>query len=158
MWRCACDEFDRNVIGQLQWCLSTQTDDYSRCNSTRQCFRFDHIHYIFLRQWFEVQAIRGVVVGRHRFRIAVDHDRFETCIAESKTRVYTAVVKFDSLTNAIWPTTQNNYFGLRRVMDFILVFVRRVVVRSLSSKLGTACINCFIRRNYTCCDACCSHS
>ena len=42
----------------------------------------DDLQHVLERQRLEVEAIRRVVVGRHRLRIAVDHDRFEAGFSE----------------------------------------------------------------------------
>ncbi len=39
---------------------------------------------VFGRQRLEIETVRRVVVGRDRFRIAVDHDRFEAGVVSAK--------------------------------------------------------------------------
>ena len=47
-------------------------------------FHIDDVHHVFERERLEVETIGRVVIGRDRFRIAVDHDRFETGVAQRK--------------------------------------------------------------------------
>ena len=49
----------------------------------------------------EVQAVGGVVVGRHRLRVAVDHDRLVAERAERLHGVHAAVVELDPLADAV---------------------------------------------------------
>ncbi len=53
------------------------------------------------RQWLEVQAIGGVVVGRDGLRIAVDHHRIATRLAHRLRGVHAAVVELDPLADAV---------------------------------------------------------
>src|SRR5665213_149191 len=46
-------------------------------------FTIDDLQDVFERQWLKIQLVGDVEVGRHRFRIRVDHYRLESLIAES---------------------------------------------------------------------------
>ena len=61
----------------------------------------DHRHHVFERQRLEVQPVGGVVVGRHRLRVAVDHHRLEAFFAQREGRVTAAVVELDALADAV---------------------------------------------------------
>ena len=64
--------------------------------------------HVFQRQRLEVQPVRRVVVGRHRLRIAIHHDRFVAVFAQRKRRVAAAIVELNSLRDAIRPAAQNH--------------------------------------------------
>ena len=56
------------------------------------------------RQRLKIQAIRGVVVGRDRLGVAVDHDRLVALIAQRETGVTAAIIEFDPLADTVGPT------------------------------------------------------
>src|SRR4029077_1946560 len=92
-------QFEREV----QWSLSTELHD----NALR-LFLFDNSKNVFQREWFEVQAIGSIVVGRNRFWIAVHHDGFVAICMQSKAGVAAAEIEFDSLPDTIRATAQNH--------------------------------------------------
>ncbi len=97
-----------------------------------------HRQHIFESERFEVQPVAGVVIGRDRLRIAVDHDGFVIVIAERKRRMAAAVIELDALANAVRPAAQNNDFASRRRRGFIFLFVGGVEVRRIAIELGRA--------------------
>ena len=75
--------------------------------------------HIFGSEWFKVEAIRCIVVGRHCFRIAVNHNGLNTCFAQCIGCVHAAIVEFYTLANAVGPPPK------------IITFLRSVGVASL---------------------------
>ena len=69
---------------------------------------------VFEGERLEVQAVAGVVVGRDRLRIAIDHDGFVAVFAQREAGVAAAVIKLDSLPDAVRPGTEDDDFLLRR--------------------------------------------
>ena len=65
---------------------------------------------VFEGQRLEVESVAGVVVGRNRLRIAVDHDGFVTIVAQRECRVAAAVVELNSLPDAVGPAAENDDF------------------------------------------------
>ena len=61
----------------------------------------DDLEHVLERQRLEVQAVGGVVVGRHGLRIAVDHDRLVAVLAQRHRRVHAAVVELDPLPDPV---------------------------------------------------------
>ena len=98
---------------------------------------------------FKIEAIRGVVVGRHRLWVAIHHHRFETCISKGKTGMYTAIIKLNSLTNSVWSGSQNQYFLAIRGTYFGFVFVGRIVIGRLCGKFRATSINSLVGRHDT---------
>jgi hypothetical protein len=68
----------------------------------------DHGEHVVGGQRLEVEAVGGVVVGRHRLRVAVDHDGVPAGLAHRHRRVNTAVVEFDALADAIGSGSQDH--------------------------------------------------
>ena len=61
----------------------------------------DDVHHFFERERLEVEAVAGVVVGRDRLGIAVDHDRLDAELLQRERRVAAAVVELDALPDAV---------------------------------------------------------
>ena len=84
---------------------------------------------IFGGQRFEIEAVAGIIVGRNRFRIAVDHDRLIAGFLERKAGMDAAIVKLDPLPDTVRTTSQDDNlftvaglclaFGLAKSGDFI---------------------------------------
>src|SRR3972149_4430742 len=61
----------------------------------------DHVHHVLERERLEVQPVGGVVVGRDRLGVAVDHDRLEPLLLEGEGGGATAGVELDALPDAV---------------------------------------------------------
>src|ERR1022692_2834189 len=85
-----------NCTRELQRRLAAELHDHAL-----GLFFLDDLHDVFERQRFEIQAIGGVVVGRHGFRIAVDHDRLEAVLAQCHGGMHAAIIEFYTLTYSI---------------------------------------------------------
>src|SRR3546814_12638148 len=59
----------------------------------------------------EGEAVRGVVIRRHRLRIAVHHDGFIAGLAEGIGGVDAAVVELDALADAVRPAAEDHHLG-----------------------------------------------
>ena len=86
--------------------------------------------HVFQGQRLEVESVAGIVVGRDRLRIAVDHDGFETIITQRECRMAAAVVELNSLPDAVRPAAQNN--------DLLLLGWARLRLRLRKSSRDTA--------------------
>src|SRR5207247_4283330 len=96
------------------------------------------------RERLEVEAVRGVVVGRHRLRIAVDHDRLEADLAQRERRMDAAGVELDSLADAVRPRAEDDDLAARRRLGLVLGLVRRVEVRRRRLELRRAGVDAFV--------------
>ena len=79
-------------VREIQRRLSAELHDHA--------FRFFlvvNIEHVFERERLEIKFVAGVVIGRNRFRIRVDHDGFEAELAQREGGVHAAVIKLDSL-------------------------------------------------------------
>ena len=61
----------------------------------------DDAEHVLERERLEVQAVGGVVVGRDRLRVAVDHHRVAPGLAHGHRGVHAAVVELDALADAV---------------------------------------------------------
>ena len=73
--------------------------------------RFDHIENVLQGERFEVEAVAGVVISGHRFRIAVHHHRGDPLILPCKGGMAAAVVEFDPLPDPVGSTTEDHHLA-----------------------------------------------
>ena len=125
--------------------LSAKLHDHAHRSSARS-FVLANGEHVFQGQRLEVEAITGVVIGRDRFRIAVDHDGLVTIVAQRKRRVAATVVKLDSLPDAIRPAAQNDHFLLVGRRGLVFFFVGRVKIRRIAFEFGGAGVHAFVNR------------
>ncbi len=88
------------------------------------------VQHFLERQGLEVEAVRGVVVGRDGLGVAVDHDRFDAEVLQGEGGVAAAVVELDSLPDAVGAAAQDHDLLARRK--------DRPRTRARSSNRGTA--------------------
>ena len=69
----------------------------------------DHGQHVGERQGLEVQPVGGVVVGRDRLGIAVDHDRVAARFAHGHGGVHAAVVELDPLPDPVGPGAKDHH-------------------------------------------------
>ena len=81
---------------QLQRRLAAELDDHA----LGLLLLADREH-VLGRQRLEVEAVGGVVVGRDRLRVAVDHHRVAAELARGHRRVHAAVVELDPLADPV---------------------------------------------------------
>ena len=72
-------------LGKLQRRLAAELDDDAD-DFALFLFCPQDLDHVLGRQWLEIEAVRGIVVGRDGFRVAVDHDRFITRILQARRR------------------------------------------------------------------------
>ncbi|AEM40103.1 hypothetical protein KVU_0264 [Ketogulonicigenium vulgare WSH-001] len=143
--RCAEDGDARllQLVRQFQRRLAAELHDHTM---QRAVFLLDaqDFHDAFKGQRLEIQAVRGVVVGRDRLGVAVDHDRLVADFRQRETGVNTAIVEFDPLTDAVRATAQDHDFlairGTRLVLDLAHDghFIGRIHVGGLGFEFGGA--------------------
>ena len=114
-----------------------------RHDDSRWLLGFDDVVDIFEGQRFEVEPVAGVVVGRNRLRVAVDHDRFITGLGQFEAGVHAAVIELDALTNTVRSRPEDHDLLAVRRAYFAVVFPGRVVIRRLCIELGTTSVDRF---------------
>ena len=145
--RRAGHQVTRNRASQLERGLATERHDHSRFLAGRLRLGSNHVQHVFGGERFEVEPVGSVVVGRHRLRIAVQHDGLVSRGTQRKTCVHAAIVELDALADAIRPATEDDDALLLRRAHLRLVFVRRIEIRRLGGKLCAARINRLVRRH-----------
>ena len=113
---------DRNTgilqaLRQFQRGLPAKLHDHARQRS-RRLLDMQNLQHILAGQRLEIQPVGRVIIGRHRLRVAVDHDRFKPGIGERKTGVAAAIIEFDPLPDPVGSATQNDNFLPRRRLAF----------------------------------------
>ena len=98
----------------------------------------DDVGQVLGGERLEVEAVGGVVVGRDRLGVAVDHDGLEPGVAQGHRGVHAAVVELDALADPVRPRPEDDDPGPVRRADLVLVLVGRVVVRRVGLELGRA--------------------
>ncbi|CKT30971.1 Uncharacterised protein [Mycobacterium tuberculosis] len=124
---------------------------HSRATATGFHFGVVDLQDVLERQRLEVQPVRGVVVGGHRLRVAVDHHGLKASLAQRGCRVYAAVVELDTLADPIGPRTEDQHlgpFGLRGHLCFGggVELVAAVVVGGLGFELRRAGVHRLVYR------------
>ena len=102
--------------------------------------------HVFERQRLEVQPVDGVVVGRDRLRVAVDHDRLEPLFAQREGGVTAAVVELDALADAVRAAAEDDDLLPRRRVRLALLLVGAVEVRRERLELGRAGVDALVGR------------
>ena len=102
------------------------------------------LEHVLERQRLEVQAVGGVVVGRHGLRVAVDHDGLVAVLAQRHRRVHAAVVELDALPDAVRAAAQHDHLLAVGRLGLALLFVRRVHVRGARRELGRAGVDALV--------------
>ena len=96
-----------------------------------------HGQHVLDRQRLEIEPIGGVVVGRHRLRIAVDHHGFVAGVSQGEGGVDAAVVEFDALPDPVGSRPEHHHPGLvRGRRHLVLVFEGAVHVGGVGLELG----------------------
>ncbi len=109
-------------------------------------FQLHDLEHVFQGQRLEVQAVRGIVVGRHGLGVAVDHDGLVAVFAHGEGRVHAAVVELDALADTVRTTAQHHDLLLVGRVRFALFVVRRVHVRGVGRELGGAGVDALVHR------------
>ncbi len=117
--------------------------------AARRRFGLDHRHHIFERQRLKVQPVGGVVVGRDRFRIAVDHHRLETLFAEREGRVTAAIIELDALADPVRTAAEDHDLVPAVWIRLAGRLVRAVEIRRVRFELGRARVHTFVNRLQT---------
>ena len=88
----------------------------------------DDLQHVLGGQRLEIEPVRGVVVGRHRLRIAVDHDGFIAGVMQREAGMAAAIVELDALADPVRPAAED---------DDLLLVRRRALVRELRRRTAS---------------------
>ena len=107
----------------------------------------DDLEHVLERQRLEVQPVAGVVVGRHRLRVAVDHHRLESGFAQRRDGVHAGVVELDALADAVRTAAEHQHLRSSVPGWYLgLVVVGGVEVRRQRGKLRRAGVDGLVDR------------
>ena len=95
------------AIGKLQGGLAAELNDDAVQRAVLLLDAQD-FHHVFKGQRLKVQAIRGVIVGRNRLGVAVDHDGLIARVGQRIASVAAAVVELDALADAVRATAEDD--------------------------------------------------
>ena len=117
----------------------------------------DKFQNIFFRQRLEIKTVRGIVIRRDSFGVTIDHDGFNIEFRHGVGRVTTAIIKFNTLADAIRSAAEDNNLLAVRHTGFILHIaakarhlISRVHIRGFGCKLCRASIHPLIDRAHAC--------
>ena len=93
--------------GELQRRLAAELHDDALERAVR-LLGVDDLQHVFGGERLEIEAVGGVVVGRHGFRVAVDHDRFIARVMQREAGMAAAIVELDALADAVGPAAEDD--------------------------------------------------
>ena len=94
-------------LGELQRGLSAKLHDDAEQRAVLLLLMQDFQH-VLGGQRLEIEAVRGVVVGRDGLRVAVDHDGLEPGLIQREAGVAAAIVELDALADAVRPAAEDD--------------------------------------------------
>ena len=71
--------------------------------------QFQNIHHTFIGQLVEIEAVAHIVVGRHSFRIIVDHDRTPPALFHGEKSVDRAPVEFHRAADTVCTRPEHHH-------------------------------------------------
>ena len=89
--------------------MASQSDDRPQQPAPASLDTRD-LKHMLQTKGFKVRTIRGVIVCRHRLRVAVDQNRLHAALGQGVDRVAAAVVELDPLADAVGPRTEDDHF------------------------------------------------
>src|SRR5208282_757397 len=136
---------------KLQRGLPAELHDHAE-QDPAALFDADDLDHILGGQRLEVEPVGSVVVRRHGFRVAVDHDRLDASLAQAVGGMDAAIIEFDTLSDAVRAAAENDYLSpLARIsLAFRQIepvpLIRGIQVWSKRGELGRASVDALIDR------------
>ena len=90
------------------------------CSVPLRALGVDDLEHVLVGERLEIEPVRGVVIGRHRLRIAIDHDGLVADVLEREGGVAAAIIELDALADAVRAAAEDDDFllvGRRRLID-----------------------------------------
>ena len=112
----------------------------------------DQLDHVLGGQGLEIKPVGGVVVGGHRFRVAVDHDRLQPHLLQGIGGMAAAVIELDALADAVRAAAEDHHLGPVGRLGFAfghaqaVALVGRIHVGRLGRKLGGAGVDALVHR------------
>ena len=95
-------------VGELQRGLAAELDDDAVQRAVLLLDPQD-FHHVLEGQRLEIEPVGGVVVGRDRFRVAVDHDRLVARVGQRVAGVAAAIVELDALADPVRAAAEDDH-------------------------------------------------
>ena len=124
--RRGAEDFDAvgfQVVREVEGSLSAELHD-----DAQRFFLAVDGEDVLKRQRFEVKFVGSVVVCRDGLGVAVDHDGFQTGVADSESGVHATVVELDALADAVRSAAQDHDLVLGRNFRLVLLIISGIVV------------------------------
>jgi hypothetical protein len=138
-------------LRQLERGLPAKLHDHADQFAVRPLDVEDFQH-VFGGQRLEIQAVRGVIVGRHGFGVAVDHDGLEPGFFQRKAGMAAAIVELDALADTVRTAAQDHDLATVAGRGFVLrlaeqaAFVGRVHIGRNRLEFGRAAVDALEHR------------
>ena len=116
-------------LGELERGLAAELHDHAVQRAVL-LLGVDDLEHVLGGQRLEIEAVGGVVVGRDRLRVAVDHDGFVAGLLQREGGVAAAIVELDALADAVRPAAEDD--------DLLLVRRPRLVRDSCVAANGAS--------------------
>ena len=107
----------------------------------------EDVHHVLEGEGLEVEPVGGVVVGRDRLRVAVDHDGLVPLLLEREGGVAAAVVELDALPDPVGAAAEDDDLLAVRGRGLALALVGRVHVRGERLELRRAGVDPLVDGN-----------
>ena len=117
----------RNVVRHL----AAHRDDHARA-----LFHLVNVQHSLERDVLKVQAVRLVIVRRHRLGVVVDHDRLEALRTQRANRTHGAPVELDRRADAVDTRAEHHHALVVKAHVVLQRVVRRVQVVRVRWELG----------------------
>ena len=106
-------------LGKLQRRLAAELHD-DAVQRAVGALGVDDLEHVLVGERLEIKPVRGVVIRRHRLRIAIDHDGLVADVLEREGGVAAAIIELDALADAVRAAAEDDDFllvGRRRLID-----------------------------------------
>ena len=114
-------------LGELERRLPAELHDHA-LEAALRLLHGDDLEHVLRRERLEVEAVGGVVVGRDRLGVAVDHDGLGAGLRQREGGMAAAVVELDALADAVGTAAEDHDLvarrGLRLVVRTLLLLAR----------------------------------
>ena len=99
--------------GELERRLAAELHDHAVQRAVA-ALGVDDLEHVLGGERLEIEPVGGVVVGRDRLRIAVDHDGLVAGLAQREAGMAAAIVELDALADAVGAAAEDHHLVLVR--------------------------------------------
>ena len=132
------------AVRQVDGRLPAQAHDHAL-----RLFQRQDVHDVFHGQRFEIQLVRGGVIGGHGFGVVVDDNGLVARFPDGPDGVHGGVVKLHALPDADGAGAQHHDLLFRGYDAFVLLLVGGVEIGHVACKLAGAGIDHLVHRQQT---------